>query len=185
MPGYWQDPLIFLFSTLFKLAIVLFWVRVIVVLNSRDRFDPLLRSIVQLTEPVLAPLRKIIPRYRGHELAALLVLLVLQIGFYFAIAAISGLRIPLPLLPQFALADLTILVLNVYTVVILIQVVLSWISPNQYPPAALLLFRLSGPILDRARRMLPDTGMIDFSPLLVLLVIQVLKRLIAPLGTGL
>jgi len=91
----------------------------------------------------------------------------------------------LPLLPRLAAADLTVLLLNIYTFSILIQVLLSWISPGQYPPAAMLLFRLTGPLLDRARQLLPDTGMMDFSPLLVLLLLQVLKRLIAPLGTGL
>lgn len=185
MSGYWQDPLVFLLSSVFNIAAVLFWIRALIVLTSRDRFDPVLRSIVRLTEPVLAPLRHVIPTYRGHEIGALLVLVLVQVGFYFALAGITGLSLPLPLLPRLAAADLTVLLLNIYTFSILIQVLLSWISPGQYPPAAMLLFRLTGPLLDRARRLLPDTGMMDFSPLLVLLVLQVLKRLIAPLGTGL
>ena len=186
MPAtYWQDPVLFLLSTLFKLASVLFWVRLMVVLTARDRFDPLLRTIVRMTEPVLAPLRRVMPNYRGHDLGALLVLIALQIGLYFAFAALTGAQLPIGLLPRYAAADLTVFVLNLYSIVILVQVLLSWLGSAPYPPAALLLFRLTGPILERARRLLPDTGAIDFSPILVLFVIQFLKRFIAPLGTGL
>lgn len=185
MPGYWQDPAIFLLSSVFDIAAVLFWIRALIILTSRDRFDPLLRSIVRLTEPVLAPLRHLIPTYRGHELGALLVLILLQVGFYLALAGMTGLSLPPPLLPRLVAADLTILLLNIYTYSILIQVLLSWITPGQHTPATMLLFRLTSPLLDRARRLLPDTGMIDFSPVLVLLGLQLLKRFIDPLGTGL
>jgi YggT family protein len=186
MPAdYWQEPLWFLASSLFKLAAVLFWIRLMVSLTARDRFDPLLRAIVRMTEPVLAPLRRVVPNYRGHDLGALVVLIGLQIGFYLAFAALAGRQLPLALLPRYAAADLTVLVLNLYSIAILIQVLLSWFAAAPYPQAALLLFRLTGPLLDRARRVLPDTGAIDFSPILVLFVIQFLKRFIAPLGTGL
>ena len=186
MPAdYWQEPLLFLLSSLFKVAAVLFWIRLMVVLTARDRFDPLLRAIVRMTEPVLAPLRRVVPNYRGHDLGALVVLIVLQIGFYMAFAALAGRQLPIALLPRLAAADLTVFVLNLYSIAILIQVLLSWLASAPYPPAALLLFRLTGPLLDRARRLLPDTGAIDFSPILVLFVIQFLKRFIAPLGTGL
>ncbi|HMM44731.1 MAG TPA: YggT family protein [Candidatus Macondimonas sp.] len=186
MPAaYWQDPVLFLLLSLFKLAAVLFWVRLMVVLTARDRFDPLLRTIVRMTEPVLAPLRRVVPNYRGHDLGALLVLIALQIGLYLAFATLTGAQLPIALLPRYAAADLTVFVLNLYSIAILVQVLLSWLGSAPYPPAALLLFRLTGPLLDRARRLLPDTGAIDFSPILVLFVIQFLKRFIAPLGTGL
>jgi len=166
MPAeYWQDPVLFLVSSLFKLAVGLFWIRLMVILTARDRFDPLLRTVVRMTEPVLGPLRRVVPNYRGHELGALVVMIVLQIGFYVAVAALAGRQLPIAALPRYTAADLTVFVLNLYSIAILIQVLLSWLASAPYPPAALLLFRLTGPILDRARRLLPDTGAIDFSPI--------------------
>lgn len=66
--------------------------------------------------------------------------------------------------------------LNVYTIVILIRVVASWIGANPYNPIIQFVSRITDPVFDMVRRRLPrslwSTGL-DFSPLIVLLLVQI------------
>jgi YggT family protein len=72
----------------------------------------------------------------------------------------------------FALAQLLKIVLNIYMWVIIARAVLSWVNPDPYNPIVNLLYRITEPVLYRVRRWLPSGGMgIDFSPMIVLLVI--------------
>jgi YggT family protein len=72
----------------------------------------------------------------------------------------------------FALAQLLKIVLNIYMWVIIARAVLSWVNPDPYNPIVNFLYRITEPVLYRVRRWLPIGGMgIDFSPMIVLLVI--------------
>ena len=79
--------------------------------------------------------------------------------------------------------------LNIVSLVIIIQVILSWLfvfnvlntSSNGVRAVALAIDRLTAPLYRPIRRLLPDFGGIDFSPLVVLILIQVLQKLLAGL----
>lgn len=66
--------------------------------------------------------------------------------------------------------------LNVYTIIILIRVVASWLGADPYNPIMQFLSRLTDPLFSAVRRRLPmllwNTGL-DFSPLIIILLIQV------------
>jgi YggT family protein len=72
-------------------------------------------------------------------------------------------------------------VLNIYTWIIIAAAVISWVNPDPYHPAVRLLRRLTEPVLAPIRRLLPPwkTFGLDFSPMIVILVIQwVVPRLL-------
>jgi YggT family protein len=85
-----------------------------------------------------------------------------------------------------ALVDIANLLLTILTWVIIIQVVLSWLlafnvlntSSGGVRAFALAIDRLTAPLYRPIRRMLPDFGGIDFSPLVILILIQVIKKLL-------
>jgi len=87
----------------------------------------------------------------------------------------------------YALIDIANLLLSVVTWIIIIQVILSWLfafnvlntSSSGVRAFALALERITDPLYRPIRRLLPDFGGIDFSPLVVLIVIQVLRKLLA------
>jgi len=65
---------------------------------------------------------------------------------------------------------------TVYIWIIIIRALISWVSPNPYNPIVRFLYRATEPVLGRVRRWLPIGGMgIDFSPLIVILVIYFLR----------
>jgi YggT family protein len=86
-----------------------------------------------------------------------------------------------------ALADIANLLLTILTWIIIIQVVLSWrlvanvlnTSSGGVRTVLVALDRLTAPIYRPIRRILPDFGGLDFSPLVVLILIQVIKKLLA------
>jgi len=92
---------------------------------------------------------------------------------------------------RIALVDIADLLLTILTWVIIIQVVLSWLlafnvlnaSSNGVRTVAVAIDRLTAPLYRPIRRMLPDFGGIDFSPLVILISIQVLKKLLAGVVT--
>jgi YggT family protein len=86
-----------------------------------------------------------------------------------------------------ALVNIADLLLTILTWIIIIQVVLSWliafnvlnIHSGGVRNFLVALDRLTAPLYRPIRRMLPDFGGIDFSPLVILILIQVIKKLLA------
>ena len=86
-----------------------------------------------------------------------------------------------------ALVDIANLLLSVLTWVIIGQVILSWLfvlnilntSSQGVRTFAVAIDRITAPIYRPIRRVLPDFGGIDFSPLVILILIQVIKKLLA------
>jgi YggT family protein len=87
----------------------------------------------------------------------------------------------------YAVIDILILLLNVVMWIIIIQVILSWLfafnvlntSSQGVRTFAMALERITAPIYRPIRRVMPDFGGIDFSPLVILILIAVLKKLLA------
>jgi len=75
---------------------------------------------------------------------------------------------------SFEVVRVIMFVLDIYTWVIIAAAVMSWVTPNPYNPVVRLLRRLTEPVLAPIRRLLPPwkTFGLDFSPLIVILVIQ-------------
>jgi YggT family protein len=68
--------------------------------------------------------------------------------------------------------------IDLYSFVVLAAVIMSWLPVNRRSPLALVVFRLTEPALAPIRRVLPSAGGLDFSPMVLLLVLQLLKRLL-------
>jgi YggT family protein len=82
-----------------------------------------------------------------------------------------------------SVAELLNLVINIFIGAILIQVILSWVAPGSYNPVIGLVHRIAEPLLAPARRLIPTMSGIDFSPLVALIVLQLLKILVvAPIA---
>lgn len=74
-----------------------------------------------------------------------------------------------------AFAKITDILLSIYMWLIIARAVLSWVNPDPYNPIVNFLYRATEPVLYRLRRVIPDLGGLDLSPLLVILAIYFLK----------
>ncbi len=75
-----------------------------------------------------------------------------------------------------AVAYILKIVLDIYMWVIIARAILSWVNPDPYNPIVRFLYRATEPVLYRVRRVLPDMGGLDLSPLVVLLAIFFLQN---------
>lgn len=178
--NYFTNPLTFIIDTLMGLYILTFMLRFLLQWVRADFFNPISQFLVKVTNPLLVPARRLLPGWGGIDLAALILVLILTalklIVLYSFKGIIPG---PFPLL-MLSLAELIDLLINIFLFSIFIQVILSWIAPNQYNPVSALIYQLNEPLLRPARRLLPPVSGFDFSPMFVILLLYVSKMLLLP-----
>ena len=166
---------IFLLDTLLGLYIMAFMLRFLFQWARVDFYNPISQFLVKITAPVLNPFRRFIPGFMGLDMAAVVVMLLLQWLLFVTISLIHGAQILPVALLVVALAELLKLATYVFIFSIFIQVILSWINPHGHNPIVGLLYSLNEPLLRPARRLLPNMGGIDLSPLIVLVILQLVQ----------
>lgn len=169
----------FLIDTVFGLYILLVLLRFLLQLARADFYNPICQFLVKATNPPLRPLRRLIPGLWKIDFASIVLLLALQMLSVWLIHLANGRTVSPEGLFVLSAAELLALTLNTFLIAILVQVILSWVGPGiRHNPASSILYSLTEPVLQPARRLLPAMSGIDFSPLLVLVVIQLLKILV-------
>jgi YggT family protein len=68
--------------------------------------------------------------------------------------------------------------LTIYMYILIARAILSWVNPDPYNPIVSFLYRSTEPVLQRVRRVLPNTGGLDLSPLLILLAIFFVQKFV-------
>jgi len=179
--NYFANPLEFLVSTLFDLYILAIMLRFLLGTVKADFYNPVSQFLVRITNPVLVPLRKIIPSIGRYDASAVLLMLILQLVSLVLIIALRGVDVSFPYLLLATVSKLVTLLINIFVFSIIIQVILSWVNPGSYNPVISLLYSLTRPVLQPVQRILPPISGIDLSPLFALIFLQLIKMLIAPL----
>jgi len=170
----------FLIQTLFGLYILLVMLRFLLQWTRADFYNPISQFVVKATAPPLRPLRRLIPGFRGVDLASLaLAWLLKSVELMLVLLLLGAGASPIAAF-LWAIPELVGLLINIFLFAVLIQVILSWISPGGYNPAASLLYHLTEPLLGPARRLLPPISGLDLSPMLVLIGLTLLKMLLLP-----
>jgi YggT family protein len=181
MNNYLSDPLVFLIEIIFSLYIMVVMLRFLFQLVRADFYNPISQFIVTLTNPLLRPLRRIIPSVGKIDMSSIVLMLLLQYLSLSLITLISGGYFrPLSLL-VFAIAELINLTFNVYIFSLIILAVFSWINPGYYNhPLTQILGQLTNPLMRPARKLLPPVSGIDLSPMLVIIALFFFKLLLIP-----
>jgi YggT family protein len=179
--NYFTNPLEFLISTLFSLYILAVMLRFLLGAVRADFYNPISQFLVRITNPLLVPLRRIIPGIGKIDTSALLLLLILQLISLAVIVLLRGGNILSIALLAAAVIELIVLMINVFIFAIFVQVILSWINSGAYNPVNALLHSLTSPVLAPIQRLIPPISGMDLSPLFALIGLQVLKMLFAPL----
>lgn len=182
--SYIANAMAYLIETVFELYILAVMLRFLLQLFRADFYNPISQFLIKITTPVLRPLRRWIPGFAGIDVAALALMAILQFIEIVLVEAVKKGYIPgFGGLLIVSIASLLQLLIYVFIGAILIQVVLSWIAPDTYNPMTSILRSLCGPLLRPVRHRLPSTGGLDLSPLVVLIVLQLILMLfVAPLA---
>jgi len=168
-----------LLSTFFYFFIIIVFLRFLFQLIRADFYNPFSQFILTVTNPVLIPLRRIIPAWKNIDSASLVLIVLLKIielclRDLLAFGSLSSLY------KIFAVSvmELTRMGINFYFFAILAQIILSWLSPHNNNPLIGLLQQITNPIMSPARKLIPPIGGLDLSPILVILALQILETLL-------
>ncbi len=168
--------------TLYMLAMVL---RFLLQLVRADFYNPISQFLVKITNPLVIPLRKVIPGLGGMDLASLLLALILQMLSIVVLMALYGLGLPNPiLLLLWSALGLVGLLVNIYFFALLAMIILSWLAPGSGNPAVFLLYQITEPVMAPFRKLLPPMGGMDFSPILVFILINVVQIALRHMAAG-
>jgi len=181
--GYLLNPIIFLVDTLFSLYILVVMLRLVLQMVRADFYNPLSQFLVKVTNPLLRPLRRIIPGWGGVDIASIVLLIALQVLTILILVLlfggdISSLSIAGTLMA--AVTKLVSLFMYIYFFSLIIIALLSWISTGAYNPVTALMSSITAPLLRPVRRLMPPVGMFDFSVFVTILGLVVARMLIMP-----
>lgn len=179
---YFTEAARLLIEVIFNLAGFVFLLRLLLQWRQVSFHNPLCQSLYRLTHPVLAPLRRLLRSWRRIDLAAAAVLLLLML---FKALLLLWLATPPPGLSAvlvLTLAETLSLLLGSHFWMLLLWVILGWIGQGRPHPFMAALDPLLLPLLRPLRRLLPSVAGLDFSPLLLMLALLLLRLLlVAPL----
>jgi len=168
-------PLIFIAETLFELYVLCFLLRFILQATRADFHNPLSQFIVRVTNPVVVPLRRVVPGLRGLDMSSIVIVVVLEV---LATAVLIPLKTGVGATPiavlYFAILRTMMTVLRMYLFAILIYALMSFVNPGTYNPLTSVLASISEPLLRPVRRIIPPIAGLDLSPLFVLIGLQAL-----------
>ena len=176
-------------NTAFYLYTLIVAARFLMQATRADYYNPLAQSVVSLTNPVLNPLRRFIPGVGGLDIAALVLCIILIV---LKLAIFAGLGLPRVDVAGFSFAasqlgpahwlllapfELANMLLNVFFWGIIILAVMSWIGGLDNPIAG-VLSDITRPVTEPVRRWVKPMGGLDLSPIVALLLIQLVKILV-------
>ena len=177
---YLTDPIIFLIDTLFSLYILAVLLRFLLQWCGADFYNPISQFLVKATHPPLKILRRFVPSIGKIDTSSLILVLALQMLADFSILLLKGVTINIGALTILSITQLISLLINVFVSAIFARAILSWVNPGAFNAAASILATLTEPLLDVCRKVIPNMGGIDLSPLAALLLLQLAKMVFLP-----
>ena len=176
-----SNALIFLIQTAFGLFVVALLLRFYMQWVRAPYRNPLSEFLQALTDFIVRPARRVVPGLWGLDLATLVLAWLIQLAEIVIVMQLRGLDSGPDAGAAFAWLVLLALVVLAKTglymllVIIVLQVLLSWLAPGS--PVMPLLNSLTRPVLRGFQRRIPPIGNVDLSPLIALVVIQLLLML--------
>ena len=167
---------------LYLMAVVL---RFILQLVRADFYNPLSQFLVKATNPLLMPLRRVIPGILGIDLAALVLALAIQMLAIVLTVLLYGADLPnILLLLAWSLLGLAGTVVQFYFFAMIVMIIVSWVAPGSHNPAIALLRQITEPVMAPFRKLLPPMGGLDLSPILVFVAINILQIMLRHMATA-
>ncbi|MBF8754192.1 MAG: YggT family protein [Pseudomonas putida] len=175
-----SGAMIFVVQTLVSLYLVIVLLRFVLQLVKADFYNPLSQFAVRATQPLLKPLRRIIPSIGGLDTSSLLLSVAIQaLLMAFVMMFVPENYSPLQVV-IWAIIGVTSLFLKIFWVAMIVMVIVSWVAPNSHNPAAELAYQISEPVLAPFRKLIPNLGGLDISPIFAFLAIQVIQSYAMP-----
>jgi YggT family protein len=156
-------------------------VRLLAQIARADFYNPIIQFIVRITNPLLIPLRRVIPSIAKFDTASLVLAIVVILVEVVLLKSISYgiLTVDFFLEPEtyiIVLDRLIGMIIGLLLTITSILALLSWLQPSPHHPTVILLTQLADPLLRPIRRYLPISG-IDFSPMILIILLYIIQEI--------
>ena len=170
-----MSALIFILDSLLTLAVFLFLARLLLQWVRADFRNPIAQAVVRLTNPLILPLRRVLPPIGKVDTASVVAVVLVAILKVAILATLTVYGSPAPeQWLRYVALELLGDLLSTYVYAIILYALLSLIAPGGYSPLQSVLASICEPVLRPFRRLIPPIAGIDLSPLWVLLVSKAL-----------
>lgn len=173
----------FLIQTILSFALYVVLLRFWMQWVRADFRNEIGQFIITITNPVVLPLRRIIPSVGTVDTATLLLAYVIATLKIYTLLSLRGIDVNWIYLAMYGLGQLLRASVHIFVAAIFIGIIASWVAPGSYHPVLNVARAISEPLMAPARKLIPPMGGFDFSPMLVLIFLQLtLYLLVAPLS---
>ena len=170
---------VYVLQTLGSLYLLIVLLRFVLQLVRANFYNPLCQFIVKATQPLLKPLRRVIPSLFGLDMSSLVLAILVQLALMALTLLLTyGTTGNFIQLLIWAIIGVTALFLKIFFFALIISVILSWVAPGSHNPGAELVNQICEPALAPFRRLLPNLGGLDISPILAFMVLKLLDMLV-------
>ena len=163
-------------QTFLSLYLIAMLLRFLLQVVRADFYNPICQFLVKVTNPLVIPLRRVVPAVAGIDAASLLLAFLLQVA---CIAALVFIKLggfpPIGILLIGGALGVVALLVNIYFFALLAMIILSWVAAGSRHPAIYLLYQITEPVMAPFRKVLPNMGGLDFSPILVFILINIIQ----------
>ena len=170
---------VYVLQTLGSLYLLIVLLRFVLQLVRANFYNPLCQFAVKATQPLLKPLRRVIPSLFGLDMSSLVLAILVQLALMALTLLLTyGTMGNFLQLLVWALIGVTALFLKIFFFAMIISVILSWVAPGSHNPGAELVNQICEPALAPFRKILPNLGGLDISPILAFMVLKLLDMLV-------
>ena len=170
---------VYVLQTLGSLYLLIVLMRFVLQLVRANFYNPLCQFVVKATQPLLKPLRRIVPSLFGLDMSSLLLAILVQMALMALTLLLTYGTTGNPLqLVIWSIIGVTALFLKIFFFALIISVILSWVAPGSHNPGAELVNQICEPALAPFRRIVPNLGGLDISPILAFMVLKLLDMLV-------
>ena len=178
MNGSSTNAFSFLVGTLLDLYITAVLLRLMLQWVRADFYNPVCQFLVKITNPLIVPLRRVIPSIKRLDTASVVLLLALEFFSVWVASRISSNPLDIQQILVFSLMKLFATLMMTWFFLIIAGVILSWVGARMQHPVVPLVYQLTEPVLAPIRKVIPPIAGIDLSPLFALIAIRFLLLLI-------
>lgn len=177
-----NEALFFAIQFIFSILSFLFVARFLLQACKVDFYNPISQGFIKITDPLLKPLRLVIPGFRNLDIAAFIAAMTMQILLWIILHSLAS-QYPGDFLQILwrGFIEVLLLIIRIFWWSILIVIIASFIAPGSYHPALGLMQQITEPLMAPARKLIPPMGGLDFSPILVFLLLGVVERILPQL----
>jgi YggT family protein len=172
-----SDIAVTIASPLFSLALFLIAMRFLAQLCGVSPYNPISTGLRSITDPIVAPINRLVPAGRRLNIGAIIALIVCQVIYIAVMLALISRFDAFDVLQSLIWSTLGAagLLINIVFYSVLAMIVVSFLAPQSNHPAIEFVWQLTEPVMAPLRNFIPSMGGLDFSPIVLFIGINVIR----------